>query len=226
MADQGLLRDRHAQRLSPRQVLLAGTDVYRDLQMPSFTLRENLLIDWPTAGLPSGSLLKIGPEVVLWITFECEPCARLEQRKPGVVKALKGRRGALARVLQGGVLRVGDAICQGPAPIPPMSNDWKDRIAHIVRRIPAGKRIGYRQLADLAGVAKGYCRAFPRVLGQLCPDVAERAQAGSVAMHAEQRWEGTELFDVHAYLAAQATHHATGGLPVAGAVSGFTETIR
>lgn len=225
MADQGLLGDRYANRLSPRQVLLAGIDAYRDLQLPPSTLRENLLIDGPTASLPSGSLLRIGPEVVLWITFQCEPCARLEQCRPGVVKALKGRRGTLARVLQGGMLRVGDAICQGPAPIPPLSDDWKGRIVDIVRRIPAGKRVGYGQLAELAGVAKGYCRAFPRVLSQWCPDMAERAQAG-VVTHAQERWEGTELFDVHALLAAQAARHRMGGQTVAWAAQGFPEETR
>ncbi|WCM89258.1 MOSC domain-containing protein [Acidovorax sp. NCPPB 3576] len=220
MAEQGILGDRHANRLSPRQVLLAGTDAYRDLQLPPLTLSENLLIDLPTAGLCSGSLLKIGPEVVLWITFQCEPCARLERRQPGVVKALKGRRGVLARVLQGGSMRVGDAICQGPAPIPPMSDDWKARVAHVVRQIPAGKRVEYRQLADLAGVAKGYCRAFPRVLNQLCPDVARRAQASSVVMRAEQHWAGAELFDVHAHLSAHATVHARHGYAVYEPLSG------
>ncbi len=215
MAHQGILGDRHAHRLSPRQVLLAGADVYDELQLPPSALRENLLIDFPTAGLSSGSLLKIGPEVVLWITFQCEPCARLERREPGVVKALKGRRGVLARVLQGGVLRVGDALFEGPATLPPMSDDWKERIASVVRQIPAGKRVEYRQLADLAGVAKGYCRAFPRVLSQLCPDVARRAQAGSAVMHPAQHWEGAELFDASRHLAEQATHQAAGSQPAA-----------
>lgn len=77
----------------------------------------------------------------------------------------------------------------------PMCDDWKVRIANIVQQVPADKAIEYRQLADLAGVAKTYCRAFPRVLSQLPPDVAMRAQP-SGAVPAERRWAGDELFDV------------------------------
>ncbi|GKT26452.1 hypothetical protein [Acidovorax sp. SUPP3334] len=76
-----------------------------------------------------------------------------------------------------------------------MCDDWKVRIANIVQQVPADKAIEYRQLADLAGVAKTYCRAFPRVLSQLPPDVAMRAQP-SGAVPAERRWAGDELFDV------------------------------
>lgn len=195
VAHEGLSGDRHAGTHSPRQMLIAEERVYGELDLPAFSLRESLLIDFPTNELRSGSLLRIGADVVLWITFQCEPCARLERHQPGLAKALKRRRGVLARVLEGGTLRVGDLVGLSPSPIPPMSDDWKLRVANIVQQVPPGQFIEYRQLAELAGVSKTYCRAFPRVLSQLSPDVAMRAQP-SGAVPAEQRWAGDELFDV------------------------------
>jgi MOSC domain-containing protein YiiM len=199
ITDAGLQDDRHANPLSPRQLLIAGADTYRDLHLPAAVLRENLLIDFPTTQLSSGSLLRVGQELVLWITFQCEPCALLDRRQPGVVKALGGRRGVLARVLRGGSVRIGDPVSHLASSIPPMSDAWQDRVVQVMRHVPHGKVLEYGQLADLAGVAKSYCRAFPRLLANRCPELAQRAQSGT-RLSAEQGWRGTELFDVRAYL--------------------------
>lgn len=55
--------------------------------------------------------MHIGGEVVLEITGPCEPCSKMEERLgPGAYNALRGHGGVTARVLQGGTLRVGDAV--------------------------------------------------------------------------------------------------------------------
>ena len=159
------------------------------------TLRENLLVDFSTERLGSSALLQVGPEVVLWLTFQCEACGHLEHRHPGVVKSIKGRRGMLARVLRGGRVSVGDEVREGRSSIPPISSVWQERIAGVLHHVPAGKRVEYRQLARLAGVPKAYCRVFPKILSQLPPTVANKAQVGTVA-HIDERWTGEELFDV------------------------------
>jgi MOSC domain-containing protein YiiM len=40
----------------------------------------------------------------------CHPCDQLEKVRPGLRREMRGRRGMLCRVLQGGVVRQGDAI--------------------------------------------------------------------------------------------------------------------
>ena len=194
---KGFAGDRHADALSPRQLLVAGTDVYRALGLPVATLRENLLVDFGTADLASGRLLRLGEDVVLWLTFQCEPCPRLERHQAGFAKAAHRHRGMLARVLRGGTVRVGDPVADMASSIPPLSDDWRARVAAVLLAVPPDQVISFRQLARLAGVAPTYCRAFPRLLGKLPPAVGGRARSGESAT-AAGGWSGAALFAVDA----------------------------
>ncbi|WEF34016.1 MOSC domain-containing protein [Pseudoduganella chitinolytica] len=118
VAGHGLDGDRHADPLSPRQVLLAGAPAYRRHGLAAHTLRENVLLDVDTATLPSGTLLRLGDEVIVALTFHCEACGYLDARHPGIARVIGQDRGVLARVLHGGTLRPGDPVVRLPETLP------------------------------------------------------------------------------------------------------------
>ena len=74
--------------------------------------RANLLFDGIELPQRPGTVVQIGADVRLEITCECDPCSRMDAIVPGLKAVLTPdwRGGALARVLQGGDIRVGDPI--------------------------------------------------------------------------------------------------------------------
>ncbi len=69
--------------------------------------------------LPTGTLLRIGPDALLGLTGIRNPCAQIESRFPGLLKRMVHRdadgeltrlTGAMAVVLQAGTIRVDDPI--------------------------------------------------------------------------------------------------------------------
>lgn len=195
IGDYGIVGDRHACLHSPRQLLIAGDAAYDRFGLPEAVLRENLRIDFSTTDLRSGDLLRLGADVVLWLTFHCEPCGLLERRHPGTIKTIGTHRGMLARVLRGGTFGMGDKVSLARASLPAMSDDWQARVLGVACAVPAGHYIVYRQLAEMAGVANAYCRAFPRLLSRLPVDVSSRIVGVANALPGP-RWSGVELFNM------------------------------
>lgn len=192
LAGFGLEGDRHLDPRSPRQVLLASQDVYEELGLAPLNLRENLLLDLDTSTLPSGSLLRIGTEAILRVSFQCEACGSLERLRPGLVRAIGRRRGVLARVHAGGLIRRGDPVRLLAERAPALSEDWRERVVQVLQAMPAGMVVEYAELARLAGIQSSYCRAFPRLLagrGLGHKALPARAAAGLA------RWDGAGLYD-------------------------------
>jgi MOSC domain-containing protein YiiM len=66
--------------------------------------------------LAPGQRLDVG-QAVLEVTGPCDPCSRMDEIRAGLQAALRGRRGILCRVLEGGRIRRGDAIRVVPASV-------------------------------------------------------------------------------------------------------------
>ena len=124
---RGLEGCRHAQKKPghKRQVLLMDVANSRSLGLDMAALKENVSVEGiPLESLPPGQRLRIG-DAVLELTGECVPCHKLDLIRPGLLKESWGRRGQLAIVLQGGVLRDGDEVAlldvnpDAPKPIRP-----------------------------------------------------------------------------------------------------------
>jgi len=80
--------------------------------LPWWHRRANLLVEDFDLPQTPGARVRIGADVVLEITVECDPCSRMDELVDGLRLALipDWRGGALARVISGGTISVGDAI--------------------------------------------------------------------------------------------------------------------
>lgn len=192
-AGVGIEGDVHADALSPRQLLLAGSPAYEALALPAHALRENLLFDVDTACLGSGTVLQVGKQVRLRMMFQCEACGQLDRVVPGLARRIGARRGMLARVLTGGLVRVGDPVRELGLLEAAWHEDWRERVRAVLDAVPPGAVVEYRQLARLAGIQSSYCRAFPRLLARLGDGYCAKAvpAQSSVAL---VRWQGEGLY--------------------------------
>ncbi|MDG5487532.1 MOSC domain-containing protein [Sphingomonas sp. FW199] len=80
--------------------------------LPWWHRRANLLVEDFDLPQTPGTLLAIGDTVLMELTVECDPCSRMDEIVDGLRAALTPdwRGGALARVIRGGDIAVGDAI--------------------------------------------------------------------------------------------------------------------
>jgi MOSC domain-containing protein YiiM len=73
-------------------------------------LRRNIAISGINLFSLKGRRFRLG-QAILETTGWCQPCARLEERLgPGTFQAARGHGGITARVLQGGIIRLNDAL--------------------------------------------------------------------------------------------------------------------
>jgi len=171
VAGLGLDGDVSAARHSPRQVLVVSGAVLARHGLAAAEVRANLVVTGDVDALPSGTVLGFGG-VRIRLTLPCEVCARLERVRPGLARALAGRRGMLGRVLDDGELAVGQVASVAPRAMPALDGDWRARVIDVVRRVPRGRVVTTTRLVAIAGVQVTYCRALPAVLGRAPADVA------------------------------------------------------
>ena len=111
ISGQGLEGDRSCSADNVRQVLVMDQETLNDLELKPGQIKENIT----TTGLDlsqvkEGQVLFIGDEVTLEFVGPCLPCHKMDQIRPGLQAKLKGQRGMLAVVLNGGTFKVGDPV--------------------------------------------------------------------------------------------------------------------
>ena len=93
-----------------REVLFVSEEHLDALELEPGAIRENLTVAGADVeAWPIGQRVRVGA-ALFEITMVCDPCERLEALRPGLRKQLEGRRGMLARVVDGGEVAVGDEL--------------------------------------------------------------------------------------------------------------------
>lgn len=93
-----------------RQVLLMDVETLDRFGLAPGLVKENVT----TRGLDFqklrvGQRLRLG-EALLEIATPCDPCSRMEEIRQGLEQELRGQRGWLCRVVEGGKVRQGDPV--------------------------------------------------------------------------------------------------------------------
>ena len=92
-----------------RQVLIVDTQTIKEFGLSPGTLRENIILEGQgLSGAQRGTIIKLGSAKKLEVTLDCAPCDNLDDIKTGLQDDIEGKRGTLCRVLDGGVISVGD----------------------------------------------------------------------------------------------------------------------
>lgn len=107
----GLKDDMHALPDSSRQVLLIEQETLNALGLKPGEVKENITTEGiALMPLRHKQRIQIGEEVILEITKACSPCSRMNEIREGLITEITGRRGMLARVLRGGIVKKGDVV--------------------------------------------------------------------------------------------------------------------
>ncbi|MEC7734101.1 MAG: MOSC domain-containing protein [Chloroflexota bacterium] len=111
---QGMEGDRHLRsdgRRSNRQVLIMDSETLSHFDLLPGQVRENVTVaGLDFSSISAGDKVSLGGDVILEITGDCEPCARMDELRPGLKDEIDGKRGLLAFVEKGGPVSVGAEV--------------------------------------------------------------------------------------------------------------------
>ena len=111
ISGMGIEGDRSCVEGNSRQVLFMDKETLDDLELESGQIKENITtIGLDIAKAQPGQVFFIGDQVTMEIVGQCEPCAKMNALRPGLLNQINGRRGMLAMVINGGPIKVGDSI--------------------------------------------------------------------------------------------------------------------
>jgi MOSC domain-containing protein YiiM len=93
-----------------REVLFVSKEHLEEVGVEPGAIRENITVEGDDVERwPIGQRVRAG-EAEFEVTMVCDPCHRMDELRDGLRAELQGKRGMLARVVQSGVIAVGDEI--------------------------------------------------------------------------------------------------------------------
>src|SRR5829696_5426629 len=93
-----------------REVLFVSKEHLDSVGVAPGAIRENLTVEGDDVQQwPIGQRVRAGG-AVFEITMVCDPCHRMDELREGLRGELDGRRGMLARVVEGGEVALGDEV--------------------------------------------------------------------------------------------------------------------
>ncbi len=81
-----------------------------ELELAAGVIRENITVRGiGVNGMAPGLRIRLG-DALIEVTKPCSPCSLMDEIRPGLKDELVGRRGTYARVVEPGLVRVGDPV--------------------------------------------------------------------------------------------------------------------
>ena len=107
----GLAGDRSAYEGNLRQVLFIDQAVLDDLGLAPGQVKENITVTGlDLSQTKAGQVFTIGDGVTMELVGDCEACGKMDALALGLQDKINGKRGMLAKVLNGGDIKVGDSV--------------------------------------------------------------------------------------------------------------------
>ena len=106
----GLEGDRSAYEGNIRQVLFVDKEILDGFGLEPGQVKENITVTGlNVAQVQPGQVFTIG-DVTLEAVGDCEACGKMDAIRMGLKDELQGKRGMLAKVINGGGIKVGDSV--------------------------------------------------------------------------------------------------------------------
>ncbi len=107
----GLEGDRSAYEGNLRQVLFVDKEILDGAGLAPGQVKENITVTGlNVAETKPGQIFTIGDSITLEAVGDCEACSKMDAIRLGLKDQLQGKRGMLAKVINGGSIKIGDSI--------------------------------------------------------------------------------------------------------------------
>ena len=107
----GLEGDRSAYEGNTRQVLFVDKEILDGAGLVPGQVKENITVTGMNVSqVQPGQVFTIGDSVTLEAVGDCEACGKMDAIRMGLMDEIQGKRGMLAKVINGGSIKVGDSV--------------------------------------------------------------------------------------------------------------------